>query len=60
MHDVIMPITAMHTWPGCYDGGLLVVKHLLALKELCDVMKISFTEHIIDNHQFISKLLWPN
>ena len=27
MHDVIMPVTAMHTWCGCYDGGLLVVKH---------------------------------
>ena len=27
MHDVIMPITAMHTWPGCYNGGLLVIKH---------------------------------
>ena len=27
LHDVIMPITAMHTWPGCYNGGLLVVKH---------------------------------
>ena len=27
MHDVIMPITAMHTWPGCYDVGQLVVKY---------------------------------
>ena len=27
MYDVIMPIAAMHTWPGCYDGDLLVVKH---------------------------------
>ena len=47
LHDVIMPITAMHTWPGCYNSGLLVVKHWLALKELCDVMKISSTK---DNH----------
>ena len=47
MYDVIMPIAAMHTWPVGYDGGLLVVKHL---KELCDVMKISSTEHFIDNH----------
>ena len=38
-----------YTWPGCYDGSLLVVKHQLALKELCDVMKISSTEHSIDN-----------
>ena len=44
MHDVIVPNTATYayTWPGCYDGGLMV--------ELCDVEKISSTEHFVDNH----------